>query len=65
MMTPQDVIWRVLERLRENQELLGASIEELHPVRHQDLISALHELEQLTSTQINLMNRMRRRYPPQ
>ena len=64
-MTPQDVIWRLLERLRETQQMLADSAEELHPVRNQDLISTLHELEHLTNTQINLMNRMRRRYPPQ
>lgn len=64
MMTPQDVIWRVLERLRETQEMLVANVDELHPVRNRDLITTLYELEQLTNTQINLMNRMRRRYPP-
>jgi hypothetical protein len=64
-MTPQDVIWRLLERLCETQQMLADSAEELHPVRNQDLISTLHELEHLTNTQINLMNRMRRRYPPQ
>jgi hypothetical protein len=61
-MTPQDVIWRVLERLHESKEVFAASAAALHPVHHQDLLSALQEVEQLTQTQINLMTRMRRRY---
>jgi hypothetical protein len=61
-MTPQDVIWRVLERLQESKEIVAASSAELHPVNNQDLVEALHEVERLMQTQIHLMNRIRRRY---
>lgn len=52
----------MLERLNESKGIVAASAEELHPVRHHDLIATLHEVEQLMQTQINLMNRVRRRY---
>lgn len=61
-MTPQDVIWRVLERLQESKEIVAASAAELHPVHNQDLIETLHEVERLTQTQIHLVNRIKRRY---
>ena len=35
---------------------------ELHPKKHGDLISSIHECEQLTKTQVNIMNRTAKRY---
>jgi len=61
--TPQDVIWRVLERLQENKQMLAECAAELHPVHHNDLIETLHEIERLTQTQIHLLNRIKRRWP--
>lgn len=60
-MEPKDVIWRLVERLSEQKTLLVDSTRELHPKHHADLINALRECEQLTQTQINILNRMRRR----
>ncbi|HHT25987.1 MAG TPA: hypothetical protein GXZ82_01890 [Firmicutes bacterium] len=62
-MTPQDIIWRVTEHLEETKSIVASGVEECHPVRHQDLISTLHEVERLIQTQIHLMNRVKRRYP--
>lgn len=61
-MEPRDIIWRVMERLSEQQSLLIDSTRELNPKLHADLIEALRECERLTKTQINILNRMRRRY---
>ncbi len=60
--SPADVLWRVLARLREDRELVEKSREELHPERHKDVVDALHEVEQLLNTQINLLGRIQRRY---
>lgn len=60
-MTPEDTIWRILERLEENQRVLGESLESLHPKRDKDLIDTLTEIEQLTQTQLNLCRRAQRR----
>ena len=61
-MTPQDIIWRSLERLRESKELFGESIALLHPRDHRDLIDGLRECERLVQTQIHILRRLERRY---
>lgn len=62
-MRPQDIIWRVTERLEEQQRLLIDSRADLDPKKHADLLDALAECEQLNRTQLNVMRRIRRRYP--
>jgi hypothetical protein len=59
---PTDVIWRLLERLNELQTLCQESIDELHPKKNSDLISSIEECERLCRTQINMMNRIAKRY---
>jgi AICAR transformylase/IMP cyclohydrolase PurH len=59
---PQDIIWRILRHLGDFQEILEESLKELHPKKHGDLISSIHECEQLTKTQVNIMNRTAKRY---
>lgn len=61
-MTPQEVLGRVITRLREERELVVSSAEELLPERHKDAVDALHETERLLNAQINRLNRVRRRY---
>lgn len=61
-MEPKDIIWRVMERLTEQQNLLIDSTRELHPKFNSDLIEALRECERLTKTQINILSRMSKRY---
>ncbi|HET7559666.1 MAG TPA: hypothetical protein VFK80_06875 [Limnochordia bacterium] len=60
-MSPQDIIWRALSRLQETKEVL-AETGDLHPRRNADLIDALAECERLAQAQVNILNRMRRRY---
>lgn len=61
-MQPNDIIWRLLERLNELQTLCQESIDELHPKKNSDLISSIEECERLCRTQINVMNRIAKRY---
>lgn len=61
-MEPRDVIWRIMRHLADFQEILEESLRELNPKQHGDLISSIHECEQLTKTQVNIMNRAARRY---
>jgi len=53
----------VTERLEEQQRLLIDSRADLDPKKHADLLDALAECEQLNRTQLNVMRRIRRRYP--
>jgi len=59
---PQDIIWRILRHLADYQSILEESLAELHPKKHADLISSIHECEQLTRTQVNIINRTAKRY---
>lgn len=61
-MSPRDIIWRALERLRESRELFADSIAELNPREHRDLIDGLRECERLLQTQIHILRRLERRY---
>ncbi len=58
----QDTIWRLLESLAEQKRMLTEAQTELDPKVHGDLISAINQCEQLTNTQQNVLNRIRRRY---
>lgn len=61
-MQPSDIIWRLQERLGELQKLCEESIGELSPKQHADLISSIEECERLLRTQLNIMNRIAKRY---
>jgi hypothetical protein len=61
-MLPSDIIWRLTERLTELQVLCEESIKQLHPKKNQDLISSIEECERLCRTQLNVMNRIAKRY---
>jgi len=61
-MSPSDIIWRITERLTELQELCAESIQQLHPKKNLDLISSIEECERLCRTQLNIMNRVAKRY---
>lgn len=61
-MQPEDIIWRITERLNELQALCQESVTQLHPKKNSDLISSIEECESLCRTQINVMNRIAKRY---
>jgi hypothetical protein len=61
-MQPEDIIWRLSERLNEFLLLCEESISHLHPKKNSDLISSIEECERLCRTQINVMNRIAKRY---
>lgn len=61
-MQPTDIIWRLLDRLNELRTLCDESILELHSKKNADLISSIEEVERLCRTQINVMNRISKRY---
>lgn len=61
-MKPEDMIWRLLEHLALQLQLLEESQEQLDPKKQEDLMIVLGECEQLTRTQINILRRMGRRY---
>lgn len=63
-MQPNDIIWRLLERLADLQALCRTSIQDLHPKKNSDLISSIEECERLCRTQINLMNLSAKKYRP-
>lgn len=60
-MNPEDIVWRVIDRLEENKQILEQSMESLHPKHDKDVIDALTEVEQLTHTQLNICRRIQRR----
>lgn len=60
-MQPEDIIWRIIDRLQESKEMLAASLEGLHPEKDKELIDAITEVEQLTQTQLNICRRAQRR----
>ena len=61
-MVPSDIIWRLMDRLSELRTLCDESIQDLHPKKNADLISSIEECERLCRTQINIMNRIARKY---
>lgn len=61
-MSPSDIIWRLAERLTELQALCEESIGQLHPKENLDLISSIEECERLCRTQLNILNRVAKRY---
>lgn len=61
-MSPSDIIWRLAERLTELQALYEESIGQLHPKKNLDLISSIEECERLCRTQLNILNRVAKRY---
>ncbi|HHY15351.1 MAG TPA: hypothetical protein GX521_04665 [Firmicutes bacterium] len=61
-MQPEDIIWRLRERLSEFETLCRESISLLHPKKNSDLISSIEECERLCRTQINVMNRIAKKY---
>ncbi len=61
-MQPEDIIWRIQERLNEFEALCKESITLLHPKKNSDLISSVEECERLCRTQINVMNRIAKKY---
>ncbi|HLS90224.1 MAG TPA: hypothetical protein VK101_03155 [Limnochordia bacterium] len=60
-MNPEDIVWRILDRLQESKEIFASCLEGLHPVKDKELIDAITEIEQLTQTQINICRRVQRR----
>lgn len=60
-MQPEDILWRIIDRLQESKEMFAASLQGLHPDRDKELIDAITEVEQLTQTQINICRRAQRR----
>lgn len=60
-MNPEDVLWRVLERLEENRRTVAECLDGLDPEKEKELYDALLEVEQLTQTQINIVRRAKRR----
>ncbi len=62
LLEPRDIIWRLTERLDEQRRVLDESHRELHPKHNSDLIRSLEEIERLTATQQNILNRIRKRY---
>lgn len=60
-MNPEDILWRMIDRLQESKEMFASSLEGLHPVKDKELIDAITEIEQLTQTQINICRRAQRR----
>jgi len=60
-MRPEDILWRIHDRLQESKELFASCLEGLHPERDKELIDAITEIEQLTQTQINICRRVQRR----
>lgn len=60
-MQPEDVLWRIIDRLEETKEMLDQSISTLHPKKDKDVIDAIAEVEQLTHTQLNICRRIQRR----
>ncbi|NLJ80406.1 MAG: hypothetical protein GX335_05215 [Firmicutes bacterium] len=61
-MQPGNIIWRLLTQINELQNLCESSIAELNPKKNRDLISSIEECERLCRTQINIMNRIKKRY---
>lgn len=61
-MEASDIIWRLKERFSELQTLCEESAQDLHPKKNADLISSIEECERLLRTQINIMNRIAKRY---
>jgi len=61
-LNPTDVIWQVSRRLQDDLETIANAVTELHPEKHKDIIDALHEVELLMHTQINILERLQRRY---
>ena len=61
-MQPNDIIWRIIERLHDLQNLCEESYNELHPKKNSDLRSSIEECERLIRTQINIMNRVSKKY---
>lgn len=61
-MAPSDIIWRLMERMTELQALCDESIAELDRKQNADLISSIEECERLCRTQINIMNRIAKKY---
>ncbi len=61
-MQPQDIIWRLLDRLAEQKRIFEDSHAQLDPKENADLLHALFECEQLILNQRNILNRVRRRY---
>lgn len=59
---PEDIIWRLLERLGDFQNLCEESVNQLHPKNNSDLISSIEECERLCRTQVNVLNRIAKRY---
>lgn len=60
-MSPEDILWRIIERLEESRTILSEVLADLHPRRDKELIDALTEVEQLTQTQLNICRRVQRR----
>ena len=61
-MVPSDIIWRLTEHIKEVQTLCEESYKDLHPKKNADLISSIEECERLCRTQINIMNRIAKKY---
>jgi len=60
-MQPEDILWRVIDRLQESKEILDEIIGGLHPVKEKEIMDALIEVERLTQTQIQICRRVQRR----
>lgn len=60
-MNPEDILWRIIDRLEEQRTLLDECLEPLHPKQDKELIDAIMEVEQLTQTQLNICRRVQRR----
>ncbi len=40
-MNPEDILWRMIDRLQESKEIFASSLEGLHPVKDKELIDAI------------------------
>lgn len=61
-MDPQDIVWRLLNRLADDRQILEESYQLVDSKKNKDLQHAISECEQLVKTQENILNRIRRRY---
>ena len=61
-MEPNDIIWRLLERVEQCTQVFDESYQDLDPKKHNDILRAIEECERLAHTQKNILNRVRRRY---
>lgn len=60
-MNPEDILWRIVDRLQETKTMLEDMIQSLDPEKDKELMDALLQVEQLTTSQIHTCRRAQRR----